>query len=166
MDERGVIVNYDTGEIMGELREGDRIVRKETSDFLDKSEVWNIERFFKGSVGELKKMNKDLNIYEKAFLFSISPFIGYYDCCLQHDNGRCMDIDAMVIVSGMSRSMVYDVIKSLGKKDILYKGKNSREVQFFINPWLFCKGNRINSVLKTMFKNYKVKVTNKRWGDI
>jgi hypothetical protein len=45
-----------------------------------------------------------------------------------------------------------------GSKDIICRNKNSKERQYFVNPWLFCKGNRINKVLQTMFRNYGVRV--------
>ena len=58
------------------------------------------------------------------------------------------------------------MINGLIEKDILYKGRNSRNVQYFANPWLFCKGNRINKVLKTMFKNYEIRTMDKtKWKD-
>jgi len=64
----------------------------------------------------------------------------------------------------MSRGLLYETIKSLAKKDIIYRGKNSKNRQYFVNPWLFCKGNRINKVLKTMFKNYRIKILGgKQW---
>lgn len=109
-----------------------------------------------------------LNVYEKAFLFSITPYIGYEDCCLKYpSNGVELRFDKLVDISGMSRSKVSDVISSLVEKDILYKGKNSNTIQYFVNPWLFCKGNRINKVLKTMFKNYQIQVKDgTMWKDL
>ena len=66
----------------------------------------------------------------------------------------------------MSTGKLSKVIRSLIDKDILYKGKNSKNVQYFVNPWLFCKGNRINKVLKTMFENYKIRTYGVRWGEL
>lgn len=35
------------------------------------------------------------------------------------------------------------------------------------HQWLFCKGNRINKVLKTMFKNYRIRVLGGvKWKDM
>ena len=70
-------------------------------------------------------------------------------------------------ISGISKGKISSVINGLVEKDILYKGKNSRNVQYFVNPWLFCKGNRINKVLKTMFKNYEIRTMDKtKWKDL
>ena len=103
---------------------------------------------------------QSLDVYEKAFLFSIVPYTGYEDCCLKHDNGIELRFDTLVEISGISKGKLSQVINSLAEKDILYKGKNSNMTQYFVNPWLFSKGSGINTVLKTMFKNYKVQIRN------
>ena len=86
---------------------------------------------------------------------------------MQYDNGEDIGSEDLVAITGLSRSVVYQTINSLVNKDILYKGRNSVNRQYFANPWLFCKGNRVNKVLKTMFKNYRIRVlNNKRWKDL
>lgn len=126
-----------------------------------------MESFYKGNIEEIRKTMKDLDVYEKAFLYSIATYIGYEDCCLKYDNGVELRFDSLVEIAGISKGKLSSVINGLVEKDILYKGKNSNTVQYFINPWLFCKGNRINKVLKTMFKNYKIQVKNgTKWKDL
>jgi DNA-binding MarR family transcriptional regulator len=164
-----IIMNTKTGEIDKEIKDGDiiKVIRKESLDYLDTYETWVVERFFKGNISEIEKLLTELTIGEKALLFFIVPFIGYNDCCIKHRNNSCMNIEDIIQKTGISKPTVHKSINSLIKKDILYKGKNSKEVQIFINPWLFCKGNRINKVLKTMFKNYKIKVMNNtKWKDL
>lgn len=58
---------------------------------------------------------------------------------------------------GISKSKVYKILASLEKKDIIYKGANSTDMQFFVNPYLFCKGARINKTLLRMFENYEIR---------
>lgn len=156
---------------MTTIRNGDRIVRKESIDSYfaqtEKYEIWKLEQFYKGNISELRKQLESLSVYEKAFLFSIVTYVGYEDCCIKYDNGKCLDFDDFVRISRISRSKTSEVIKSLIKKDILFKGTNSQEIQYFVNPWLFCKGQRINVVLKTMFRNYHIKIMgNVKWGDL
>lgn len=155
---RGIIIHPETGELIGELAAGDRVVRKASVAYLENTQVWRMENFYKGHSGELNKWMQELSVSEKAFLFSVVPYIGYEDCCLKHSNGRPLGTEDLVRVTGMARRTVYDAIAGLVKKDIIYRGKNAKERQFFINPWLFAKGNRINKVLKTMFRNYKIRV--------
>ncbi len=126
-----------------------------------------MESFYKGNIDELRKNMSNLDVYEKAFLFSIVPYIGYEDCCLKYDNGRELKFESLLEITGISRAKLQSVVNSLIEKDIIYKGKNSNAIQYFVNPWLFCKGNRINKVLRTMFKNYKIQVFDgTKWKDL
>jgi hypothetical protein len=154
----GLVVNPDTGEIINEINAGDRLLRKTSVEYLNNTQDWKMENFFKGHTGEIGNWIKDLSVNERAFLFSIVPHIGYEDCCIKYSNGRPLGTEDLVKVTYMPRSTVYEVLVSLTKKDILYRGKNSKERQFFINPWLFCKGSRINKVIRTMFRNYRIRV--------
>lgn len=165
------IVKHDTGEIIGMIEEGDRIIKgksmKVFQQMKDETEEWIIENFYKGNVDELELWINDLSITEKAFLFSIVPYISYDDCHLEYKNHTDISTEDLPKITGMSRNTVYDVIKTLIDKDILYKGENSKNRQFFINPWLFCRGQRINKVLKAMFKNYKIRVYGgKKWDKL
>lgn len=165
MEER-IIVSGD-GEVLGRLGPKDRILRDASLEKLQSTDIWKIESFYKGHIGELRKLMRELSVYEKAFLFSVATYIGYEDCCLKHDNGNELTFDCMVEITGMSRSKMSEVMDSLINKDILYRGRNSQTRQYFINPWLFCKGNRINKVLKTMFRNYKIRVLNNtKWKNV
>lgn len=125
-----------------------------------------MDNFFKGNIAEIRAIMKELNVYEKAFLYTIAPYVGYEDGCIKYDNGKELNFDTLSDITGISTGKMSEVIKCLIDKGILYKGKNSKHVQYFVNPWLFCKGKRINKVLKTMFKNYKVRILNKKWKDI
>lgn len=174
------VVSAKTGEITDDLHEGDRIIRKNSSknyrkiknvkeniDDESRYERWNLENFYKANISEIRLLLKDLSQSEKAFLFSIAPYVSFDDCHLQYGNGVDIGSEDLVKITQMSRGLTYDTIKSLIDKDILYKGKNSTNRQFFVNPWLFCKGNRINKVLRTMFKNYRIRVLGgKKWKDV
>jgi hypothetical protein len=167
-----LVVSKDTGEVKTKINPGDKIVRAKSIDSFKKkpdesTDEWKMEHFYKGHTEEIQKIMKELSVNEKAFLFSIAPYVGYEDCCLKYANNKDLTMDGLVEISGMCRSVVFNVVASLIDKDILYRGKNSKNRQYFVNPWLFCKGQRINKVLKTMFKNYRVRVAgNVRWGDL
>lgn len=171
-----IIVDSDTGEITSEFNDGDRIVRKESLESFSRMkerakqcQSWTKEMapFYKGNIEEIRKTMKALDIYEKAFLYSIATYIGYEDCCLKHDNGKELRFDTLVEITGISKGKLSSVINGLIDKNILYKGKNSNTTQYFVNPWLFCRGNRINKVLKTMFKNYQIQILDgTMWKDL
>lgn len=175
---KGHVVSPETGEIYTEIFEGDSILRggskKALKKIKEKKEakiietlVWDMSNFMKMNTMEMRLWMKDLSQNEKVFLFSIVPYVSYDDCHLQDVGGEDMGTEDLVKIVGISRSVTYKTIESLLKKDIIYKGKNSKNKQYFVNPWLFCKGNRINKVLKTMFQNYKIRILgDKRWKDV
>jgi hypothetical protein len=159
------IITKETGEIIAELKPGDK-VKVIRGDSIKTGE-WKIKHFYKGHTEEIKKVINELSINEKAFLFSIAPYVGYEDCCLKYANNKDIPLEGLVEISGMCRSVVFQVVSSLIKKDILYKGKNSKCRQYFVNPWIFCKGQRINKVLKKMFENYHIQILNGiQWKNI
>ncbi len=163
------IVDSESGEVVNEIGTGDRIkiTRKESIEYLSQYQAWDIDNFYKAHAAELRKVLPELSVYEKAFIASVAPYIGYDDCCIKYPNGNDITSEDLVGLTGLSRSKMFTTIDSLCKKDIIYKGKNSKGLQYFINPWLFCKGNRINQVLKTMFKNYRIRVLGgMKWKDI
>lgn len=123
--------------------------------------------FVKGGTEELKLVLKELDVYEKAFVLSLMPYVGYEDCAIKKGNGSPLGMKDFEDVSGISLRKIYDILNELKNKCIIYKGKTGSEVQYFMNPWLFYKGNKLNKVLKYMFRNYKVRSKNmKCWKDI
>ena len=66
-----IIIDEQTGEIVDEIHPGDRILRKESVEYLEHYQVWHLENYYKGHAPELKKIMPELNAYERAFLFTI-----------------------------------------------------------------------------------------------
>jgi cellobiose-specific phosphotransferase system component IIA len=172
------VINH-AGETVNHINKGDRIVRKSSIDAFKEikeneakaiCESWDIREFYKANTEELQLISKELSQNEKAFLFSIAPYISFDSNILQVGKGRKAEdlgTEDLIEITGMSRSTLYHTIDLLHKKDIVYKGKNSRNRQFYINPLLYCKGNRINKVLRDMFKNYKIRSRdNVLWKDL
>lgn len=168
--QRSLVVNESTGEIIGDIRSGDRILRKESMVAYAKLEEvreWKINHYYRGHLSEIRKWMKELTPHEKALLFTVSPYVGYTDCCLRHDNGNMFRFRDMIELSCMARSSVAVALRGLIDKDILYRGKNSKEIQYFMNPWLFSKGKVINKILQMMFRNYRIKVCNNmKWANL
>ena len=109
------------GEIVGSINQGDHIIRKSSVVKLEDTQKWTMKHFYKGNIDEIRKQMNNLDVYEKALIYSIATYIGYEDCCLKYDNGRQMDFDGIVEVSGISRGKVSSTINSLVSKDMLGK---------------------------------------------
>lgn len=189
VDENGEIKEEFKGKRIVGLEHGDRVLRRASSEYLAKkikqSKERAIERikemqkdkatymncltdtFTKADTKEFKLLLGELNVYEKAFLLSVMPYVGYEDCAIKKDNGSPLSVKECAQISGMSERKAFEVISSLKDKCIIYKGKTGKETQYFMNPWLFSKGNKLNKVLKYMFRNYKVRCKGmKPWKDL
>lgn len=178
-DDRLKVINPNTNETVNYINKGDKIVRKSSIESFknikeqESKETcvrWDMKEFYKTNVEEMQLISKELSQSEKAFLFSITPYVSFDDNLLQIGKGKkAVDIgtEDLIEITGISRSTLYSTIELLASKDIIYRGKNSRNKQYYVNPWLFCKGNRINKVLKAMFKNYKIRCkSNTLWKDL
>lgn len=127
---------------------------------------WVISDFCKVSVQEQRLWNKELTLNEKAFLFSIQPYLSF-DNDLCDDKGVQLNKEDLIYLCGLSRQTVYKVITSLTDKFILYQGKNGRGRQYIINPWIMCKGVYVKSDYKALFRDYRIRMLDgKRWGDL
>ena len=161
-----LIVDAKTGEVREQFNDGDRLVRAASLKMLESTEKWEMSHFYKTNSAEVKKVMPELTTGERALFVSLAPYVGYTDCCLKHSNGDVMSFEHIVIISGMSRGAVSTALCGLIDKDILYRGRNSKEIQYFMNPWLVCCGCRINKVLQTMFQNYRIRTYGGvRWKD-
>ena len=142
------------GEFVGELRDGDRILRKESVEKLEGQEPWSFRSFAVMNTDEMQKVVAELDRNEKAVFCVLIPYVQYATCLLAYSNGRCITSGDMAELTGFSRHTAEAALCGLVKKNILCKVRNSKEVQWYINPYLVCKGRVINKTLKTMFRNY------------
>lgn len=162
-----LVVDEDTGKVVNTIFQGDRILRSKSVELLQTKDKWDTGSFSKVNDEELKLLTPTLTISERSVLWSLLPYVSYSSCLIQHTNGKDINFSGIVKLSGMSYNTVLSAVESLISKDVIYKGKNSRGNQFFINPWIAYKGNTINKVLFDMFKNYKIlSKGNKAWKDI
>lgn len=153
---RRLIVEEQTGEITNELGEGDRILRAKSIEKLKTTAKWDMEAYSKVNSDELRLLTPTLTASERSVIFSLLPYVSYTSCLIQYPNGRDINFDSIVKLCGMSHNTTMATIETLIAKDILYKGRNSKGNQYFMNPWIAYRGNTINKVLFDMFKNYKI----------
>lgn len=147
VDENGVIV--------GELGEGDRILRAKSIEHFEDKERTIYKSFCVLNVEEYMLIMKELDKNSKLVLSQLVPYVQYTTCLLAFPNGKPITSGDMTTVTGLSRHTVENALNVLLAKDILYKGRNSREVQWYINPHIVHRGRLTNKVLQTMFRNYK-----------
>lgn len=173
IDEHGEIREEFIGKTVVGLNAGDRVVRKASIDnykkYCKKKEEDQFEYinsvseiFAKVDVKELKCILNELDVFERGFLLSVVPYVGY-DSSLKKSNGRAVLMKDLVKISGISQRKLYDILKELTSYYIICK-KND---VFYINPWLISKGDKLSKDLKDMFGEYRVRCKHmKRWADL
>jgi len=164
-----ILVDADTGEVGGYLKTGDRILRAESIAHLKKQAKGAVRgrRFVRIDEEEGRLIAKELNAYERAVLFQLQFYVSYESGLIRYPNGREIGFNDVVEMTGLAKATVTSAISGLVAKDILYKGKNSKRTQYYMNPWIASKGVVPNSTLKDMFGNYRIRSKgNTRWKDL
>lgn len=152
------IMDDETGEIVGKIESGDRVVKANSIEFLISNEEFDGGEFVKFGE-EYKYWQQELSHYERSFLSSVALYINYKDCCVVDDNDAPLYGTALIKLTGLSNSTFYDVVKSLLNKKLIYVGeKDNLKKQYFVNPWIFYRGQSINKQLrKRYFHDYEIR---------
>lgn len=167
--ESRLLVNSVTGEVTATLDEGDCIVRRKSREYIQNMRENRIinAHFIKVNEDEGRLILKELSTYEKVVLFTLQHYVSYDSGLICHSNGKEIGFDDVISLTGLSRRTASDALNGLIDLDVIYKGRNSRKVQYFMNPWLANKGISTNGTLKKMFGNYKIRSQGGvRWSDL
>lgn len=161
------IIDLVEGVILSEFNSKDKIIRNASIEAYSKLHEdtisWKYDEFSIINNRELRKITPELSVNEMAMLFAILPYVDYTTCLIRYSNGREIKIDQIAEITGMKRRRAIDTLHSLIEKKMLYKGQGIYRDQYFINPWLMSKGNRIHKGLFDMFKDYVIKTKGKTW---
>ena len=171
-----LVVDASTGEVIDQMKIGDQILRgsslKSYQTYTKQHSEsgiyhkWDLDNFFRVNVSELVLLLPDLNQAEKSLLLSLSPYIGYETGALIHKNGVTVDKNTIVNLAGMSRNTVNKALDGLIDKKIIHNNEDGTGRDFYMNPWIFSKGPRINKELREMFADYPVRILgNIKWKD-
>ncbi len=167
-----LVVNANTGEIVKELKPGDRLVSgrsiesyvklnnglNTSKNYHKQVMIFDVDEFQKINSKELRALLSELNSNEKAFLFSILPYVDYESCGIVHNGFTEFIIDDLAILVKMSRPTVRVCINSLIDKMLIARCfTGNKRNKYIINPWLCTKGRYINATLKHLFSEYPVR---------
>lgn len=156
----GVIVSDDTGEILQNLYEGDKIVSRKQNEYTNKyiSNFQAKEAFVKVFANPIIVLFKELPTKEFVVAMSIMPFISYKDGILRY-NGEIADVRTISDVLGENYEVFRRTINSLIKREILGKierksdtYKNKTKKCICVNPFIYLKGQDIEKEIVDIFK--------------
>lgn len=112
-------------------------------------------KFVKLYTDSLREVIEVLTNTEVMVSMYMVSYIDYYSNMLKRADGLPVSNKDIAVDSGFSEKHITDIMKSLVSKRIFARTEVGRGYQYFANPYIFTKGNRINATLYAMFKNYR-----------
>jgi len=154
METRAILCDPRTGEKTGEIRTGDKIVRARTKEYFGATvEILPDEAYIKTFTKPLTQLAETLTGPETSLVYYLVQYLSYESGMLKHRNGQPLDRAYISDETGQSERTVDRLLQGLKEKHVMGRNVVGREVQYFLNPWLFMRGKRINRTLHDMFKN-------------
>lgn len=144
------------GEIVGSIEQGDRIVRKASVEFLCDTMEWGKGRpFIKVFIDYFPKVAESLSGGAVGLMSVIATYIAYRSnlLCNRSSNNPLSNKD-IEDITGLSKVSVAKYMDELVDAKVLFRGKTGKSYQYYANPYVYCKGTKINKTLEAMFKNY------------
>lgn len=148
------------GEIVNKIREGDKIVRKEQTEY-QQQYITNFnkgESFVKLYDKTISILRKKLTPTEFLLAFSLVEYVSYKDSILRC-NGKIMDMQDISDKLEMDYSTVRRLVPSLVRKGILgiHKTGCAENPKLLIkaitcNPYVYIRGNDINRMAVALFE--------------
>ena len=159
------ILDTETGELIDEVFPGDRILRKNSIEFLKKKdeeddgliEINKGRPFIKLYDDVAEDLAKErLNSSEFAVLLQCINHLSYVSGLAKRKNSdEPLTPVFFEKALGLSKPTVLAAIAGLIEKEIILRGETGERYQLFLNPYIFMKGRKINQTLFEMFKGTK-----------
>ena len=144
--------------VIQELEEEDNIM--ETIEFNNNC---SFVKNFRGN-GRLFRILLTPN--EIAVLMFLADYVSYNDCVLRRNGNNKADIMSVSLLAkeyNISLCSFQKVMASLNRKEIIkyhksktihnYKGEIINKRSITLNPYIFCRGSRINSEIRDIYSN-------------
>lgn len=164
----GTVIDTVTGEVMIEetiYRKSNEGVKTYNIPLQSKFEeertiAWKTgHKFVKIYVDSVREVIPELTSAETFAVMSVISYIDYYSNMLKAVDKTPLNTADISTITGFSEKHTINLMDSLVTKKIFARTRVGRSYQYFANPFIFTKGNRINATLFAMFKNYKSKKT-------
>lgn len=162
-----LIVNKETGEVVDELKLGDKVIKKENQekvkDYFDEFDVdFQKEKRFIKMFDGMNDIRKHLNGNEALVLLGLLDFICYDDCIIRkggHGNGKKLTIKELSDEMEINYNTFRGIITSLCKKGVLGIHKTGNKdtkiltKSIIVNPYILMRGNKINKTVLSLFED-------------
>lgn len=148
VDDEGVVIrDIDNVDNVYELNDGDRILRKNNLEGIDR-QVEIKMRFAKVNFVVIGEICRKYPIFT-----SMIKYIGYHSGKLMFKNGTTINRRNLVKACGVSTATINRQLSGLIKDDVIKVVREGRNAVYFVNPYVVHLGKKVNLSLYEMFKN-------------
>jgi hypothetical protein len=171
MEERKLVaqaVDVETGEILTDIYEGDKIKHKEDDEkkkeFLKKydPEFNKGESFVKLYDKTLAVLRRHLKPAEFVFAISLAEYVSYEDGILRkggHGNGKFLTMEDLAQEMNVDYNVVRRIMPVLTKRGIVCKyevgcveNPKLKVKGYVCNPWIYMRGTAMNRTIIGLFE--------------
>jgi len=146
------IMDLETGEHIGNIKQGDSINRAETKEYLSNTIKIdnNFIKLFTSNImpviGQIKDKKGRINYNALSLMFYLMQFISYKSGLLQHENGKPLTNKFILENFSMCKTDLYYCLKILKDKSIIsiVEIKEDNTNYYIFNPWIASSGKRID----------------------
>jgi len=147
----GKVIDDETGEIISEIYEGDRITRAD-----DVYHNFNKDKQFVKLYSGISLLRKHLTDRQFSLAIALADFVCYQDCCLRtggHKNGKPMTNRDISEVLDENYNTIREIMKELKDKEVLGVFETGGKKFITVNPWIYTKGADVNKTVLAYFKD-------------
>lgn len=156
-----VILELETGEIVGEINQGDRIIKsgqyeyyRKSKDLIELNKNKEFTKLYNDTISILGE--EEMTAAEYRVCLTLLKYINYVSGILRYENnGENLNLTDISKITQLSRSTVSRAMKGLISKRIYGVHKTGKENCYTVNPFIFMKGKYVNKTLYDFYKNSK-----------
>ncbi len=161
------VINEDTGEIIRRIEDGDRIVKKEQSEYA-RTHIMNFNAdkpFVKFYSNIVPSLIKHLTASEIKMVLALMPLAKWEDCTIEktiQGYSKILSMHEIAEETGLEYQFVKRNIHSLTLKGVIavceigtiFPERDSKATKVYIvNPYVFFNGKNLNNTLYQIYKN-------------
>jgi len=153
---KAILIDKETGEIINSLDTGDRIVKKKSKEYLEDTVEWGKGlSFVKLFDNYFPRVALQLSGGAVALMSILATYIKYGSSLLCNKrNDYPLNNHDIEEITGLSNKTVSKLMSELVDNKVLARVHTGKSWKYFANPYIYCRGSRINKTLEDMFRDY------------
>ena len=155
-DDGEVIDKADGNEVFAKLEIGDRVLRKNSIEKIEKAIPLDM-RFMKINFYPFREICRKYSIF-----LSIVEYLQYETGRIVFRNGNMINRKTLLKLCGVSKNTFDKQMSGLIKDDAIKGVRDGKNIIYFVNPYIIHIGKKVNLSLYDLFKDTQYKRTYER----